>query len=132
MSPEPRIFFRKSISESGTKYLTARIVDHDGTVTVQSDYGGTVNLKIYDLSGSEPETEITNLTRTVASTVFNSLQTWDEDAIGFNFQDDVTSNELGDYLNGDHTLRFCYRLNHTSDGVQTVIFEARVLPHLGT
>lgn len=131
--PEPRIFHRKEISESGTKYCRARLTNRQGVVTVQSDYGGSIGLTVYDITSSTPQTAVFQTNRTVAGTIFNALQDWGEnvDSVGFNFEDEVTSNELGDSLNGAHTLRFCYRLNHTVEGVRTVIFEGRVLPHLG-
>lgn len=127
--PEPRIFFRKLLSETGTKFPAARVVDRDGTVLVQSDLTGTIALQVFDLSGSDPETAIFSTNRTVGSTVFNSLQVWQEDSIGFNFRDSITSNEVS--WDGDKTYRMCYTLRHTSQGNLTVVFEGRTLPLLG-
>lgn len=125
--PEFRFFFRKEMSESGTKYPTARVTNKDRTVTVRSDYTGSVNLKVYDLGSTTPTTAVFETNRTVAATFFNSLQTWAEDPQGYNFQDTagVTSNDVS--WNGGHTYRFCYRATHVTEGVHTIAFEGK--PH---
>lgn len=123
MASNPRVF-RSEVFEPGTKRPRARIVDLDGDVLTQSDFSGSVVLKVYDISSATPTTEVLDTTRTLANVVFNSLQTWTLDTEGFNFGDTITSNEVS--WEGGHTYRICYLLTHTTDGLYPVIFEVRV------
>ena len=127
--PEPRVW-RDKISESGTWYNRARIVDKDGDVQVVSDFTGTVTIKVFDLNSDDADTAVySNTAITVASVITNTLQTWDVDTTGWNFQYGVTSNVFT--REGGHTYRVCYFLTHTSEGVRTLQFEMLVEPALG-
>jgi hypothetical protein len=121
----PRVF-RNEVFESGHKKPTARIVDEDNNVLTQADFTGSVLVRVFDLS-IDPTTAILSNTRTIAATVHNSLQDWEVDGDGFNFQDTVTSNEANGWP-GDHTIRISYLLTKTTGGYLPVAFEVRSLP----
>lgn len=124
--PTVRVF-RSENSETGHKYPTARMVDlQTADVLVQADFTGSVQVRVYDVS-VDPTTAIFSNTRTIAATVFNSLQDWEVDGDGYNFQDTVTSNEVGGW-EGDHLYRFSYLLTRVSGGYYPVVFEMRCLP----
>lgn len=126
MSSQPRVY-RSDVWEAGGKRPRARLTDVDDNVLVQADFSGTVALDVYDLSTATPTTPVFTTTRAVSAVVFNSLQSWTKDAVGFNFGDLITSNEVA--WEGGHSYRISYRLNHT-DGLYPVAFEARCLPLL--
>ena len=110
--------------ESGTKYPTARVVDRDGNVLVQGNFTGAILQRIYDLSSATPQTAILSNTVAVASVIFNTLQTWDIDDVGFNFRTGVTSNEVA--WEGGHSYRFSYLAPHTTQGWIPIVFELKV------
>lgn len=127
--PDPRIW-RDRVSERGTVWHRARLVNRNGAVQVQGDYSGSVTLKVYDLNSDDADTAVySNTAITVASVVTNNLQTWEVDGTGYNFERGVTTNLVD--REGGHTYRFCYFLNHTSEGVHSIVFENEVLPMLG-
>lgn len=122
--PEPRIW-RSRHFEAGTKTLRARVVDRDGTVQTQVNFSGSVQVRGYDLGSATPSTAIySNVALTVAGTIFNSLQTWDLDSTGFNFQTTITSNQIA--WEGGHTYRVSCLLPHTSEGFLPVVFELQI------
>jgi hypothetical protein len=124
----PRIWQAES-HETGTKFPTARVVSLSNTVQTQSNFSGSVLRRVYDLGSATPQTAILSNTATVASVMFNSLQDWDIDDVGFNFRDSVTSNDVGGW-EGNHTYRFEYLLPHTSQGNLPVIFDLKIVPML--
>jgi hypothetical protein len=127
MSSQPRIY-RADVYESGGIRPRARLTDVDDNVLVQADFSGSCTLEVFDLSSAAPTTAAFTATRSLASVVFNSLQSWTKDDIGYNFGDLITSNELA--REGGHTYRISYRLNHATDGTYPVLFEVRCLPLL--
>ena len=133
MSPEPRVW-RNRTSESGTRYHRARLVDRDGSVLDQSSFTGTITAKIFDLDGETPETAVySNASNLISSWVFNSLQTWEDDEDGYNFEGYITSNQYA--YEGGHSYRVCFYLNRASgtpgDGALAVLFENKVEWQLG-
>ena len=127
--PEPRVW-RNRVSESGTKFHRIRLVDRDNNIQVQGNYTGTVTVKVFDLNSDDADTAVySNTAITVASVVTNTLQDWEADATGWNFQHGLTSNNLA--WEGGHTYRVCYFLKHTSEGVHATAFEDLVDPLLG-
>jgi hypothetical protein len=93
-----------------------------------TDFTGSVTVNVFDLSSATPTTAAFTATRTVAGTVFNSLQTWTLDADGYNFGDTITTNELA--REGGHHYRIEYLLTHSTDGLYPVVFEIRAEPLL--
>jgi len=121
------LIFRSEVNEPGSKFPRARLTDfRTDDVLTQASFTGSVELNVYDLSSTAPTTALLTTTRSVASTVFNSLQAWSVDAEGFNFGDTITSNEVA--WEGGHTFRISYLLTHATDGLYPVIFEVRCLP----
>ena len=123
MPVDPRIFLGEAF-EAGTKYPTARVVDRDGNVLVQGSFSGAIQQRVYDLGSEDPATAVLSNTITVASAVFNTLQSWDIDDVGYNFQTGVTSNDVS--WEGGHTYRFSYLFPHTSQGYIPVVYDLKV------
>ena len=127
MASQPRVF-RSDVYESGGIRPRARLTDLADNVLTQADFTGTVSIAVYDISSATPTTAVLSTTRTLSDVVFNSLQTWTKDAVGFNFGDLITSNEVT--REGGHSYRISYLLNHVTDGKYPVLFEIRCLPLL--
>jgi len=121
MASEPQIF-RNEVWEVGPKYPTARIVDKDGTVLAQGDISANIPFSVFDLSAADPDLAIFSTNRVDTTVIFNALQTWDVDSVGFNFQDTVKTNEVT--LEGGRTYRLSYRFQLT-DGTLPLAFEWR-------
>jgi len=119
--PEPQIF-RSIVWEAGPKRPTARVVDHTGQVVTTGDLTGTIALSVYDISSSTPTTAIFSTNRVIGNTVFDSLQPWEVDGQGYNFQDLVTTGEV--VLEGGHTYRLSYRFNG-ANGTIPLLFDWR-------
>jgi hypothetical protein len=119
----PRVWQGEAF-EAGTKFPTARVVDKDGNVQVQANFSGSVLRRVYDISSATPQTAVLSNTTTIASVVFNTLQTWDVDTVGFNFQDSITSNSVA--WEGGHVYRLSYLLPHTTQGYIPVVFDLKI------
>lgn len=132
MAPEPRVW-RGKVSDSGTKYFRSRLVNRNNTVLDQSSFTGNITVKVYDLDGATPETTVySNASLEITNLVYDSLQTWDDDSVGYNFEGSVTSNNVD--MKGGHTYRVCYFLTRASssgEGVMPVMFEAKIEPAYG-
>lgn len=128
--PEFRIW-RDKVSEAGTVWHRARLTNRNRQVLTQADFTGTIQKKVYDLHGADADTALFEGSNTVAATVFNTVQSWDDDGGGYNFEYATTSNEVGGWTGG-HTYRVeCY-YTHTSEGRKCVAFEITPEPLLGT
>ena len=119
--PAPNTW-RGVVWELGAKRPTARVTDEDGNVLVQSDFEANVPLTVYDISSNNVVLFSTN--RAVGGVFFNSLQTWDEDSTGYNFQDTIGTNVV--VLEGGKKVRVEYRPVHTTLGTIPIVFEWRV------
>lgn len=126
--PQPRIW-RDTVWESGTKYHRARLVDRNNNVLTQGDFTGSVYQRVYDMAASNVDDPIYSNVSTIASNVYNSLQTWDDDGTGFNFEGSLSSNAVA--MDGEHTYRVCYFLTHSSEGQYSVVFENKPETLLG-
>jgi hypothetical protein len=127
MANSPRVWTSEHF-EAGTKYPSARVVDKDGNVLVQADFSGSAVVRVYDLSSTTPSTVVYSNTVAVSSVVYNTLQTWDVDAEGFNFQTSITSNNVA--WEGGHTYRISSLLPHSSQGLIPVVHDLRIVPLL--
>lgn len=87
-------------SEDGSATLLGRVTSRDGTGAVQSSGRkllkqadlSSVTWKVFDLSSAAPDTAIVSATLTIASVIFDTLQTdWDVDTTGYTFKYDVAS-----------------------------------------
>lgn len=127
MASAPRVWTSEHV-EAGTKYPTARVVDKNGDVVVQADFSGSAVIRVYDLSSTTPSTAVFSNTVAVSSVVFNSLQSWDVDSEGYNFQTEITSNNVS--WEGGHLYRVSALLPHSSQGYIPVLFDITVVPLL--
>lgn len=131
--PAP-IVYRDRVYESGTKWHRARLVDRNRNILLQADFTGSGTVQVYDLAASNADAAIySNSSLTIASIIFNSLQEWEVDDEGYNFESAVTSNNVT--WEGGHTYRTCYTLKRavsSSEGNLKIIFENLVEPELAT
>ena len=128
--PDPFVE-RSKVYEPGTKYHRSRLVNRNGQVQTQADYTGTVEVRVFDLNSDDADTAVySNTAVTIASVITNTLQSWDADAVGWNFEHGVTSNNL--VWEGGHTFRVEYVFKHTSEGNHTALFEDLVEPSIGS
>lgn len=123
MSSSPRVWSSEHF-EAGSKYPRARVVDRDGNVLVQADFSGSAVVRVYDLGSTTPSTAIFSNTVAISSVIFNTLQTWDVDDEGYNFQTTITSNNVA--WEGGHVYRVSSLLPHTSQGYIPVVHELRI------
>lgn len=121
--PDPRVW-RDDVWEIGLKRPRARVVDQDGTVLTTANITTNIPLKVFNISSSDPDTAIFSTNRVVANTFFDTLQTWARDSTGFNFEDEIGTNEVT--LIGGNTYKVEYTPLHTSDGAIPIVFEWRV------
>jgi hypothetical protein len=123
MPTQPRVWLAEAF-EPGSKYPTARVVDRDGNVLVQGNFTGSIFQRVYDLGSSTPTTALLSNTVAIADVIFNTLQSWDIDDVGFNFRATVTSNQVT--CVGGHTYRFSYLAPHTTQGYIPIVFDLKV------
>lgn len=129
MSAEPRVW-RNKVYESGTKYYRARLVNRDNDIQVQSDYTGLVSVRVWDKEDATTAL-YSNVAITIVSTVTNTLQPWEADSTGWNFEYGITSNAWTNAWEGGHTFRIEAQLKNVLEGVHTVLWESTVEPSLG-
>lgn len=120
MPQSPRVWHTKHF-QAGTKYPAARVVDRDGNVCVQADFSGSVVVRVYDISTTTPSTVVFSNTVAVSTVVFDTLQTWDVDAEGYNYRTSITSNQVA--WAGGHTYRVSSLLPHSTQGYIPVVHE---------
>jgi hypothetical protein len=118
----PRIW-RDQVWESGTKYNRARLVDRNGTLAIQGDFSGVVTTRVYDMAAADIDDPVYSNTTAISSADFNSLQDWEVDGTGYNFEVSIDSNSVA--MDGGHTYRACHSLTHTTEGVWTLVFEMK-------
>jgi len=120
--PQPKIY-RDDVWEVGVKKPRALATDEDGTVLIQADIAVNIPLKVFDLSAADPDLSIFSTNRTNTVVIFDTLQSWDLNDVGFNFEDSISTNEVT--LVGGRTYRVEYLLSHTTDGQLPIVFEWR-------
>lgn len=112
--------------DSGASAM-ARIVDNDGTLILQADFG-TITYGVFDMS--DPGASSNSLT--VATVVFDTLQTdsrWTIDTAGYNFRHDIPASDFG---SGAKNYRFEYKFAPSSGEAFHVVFEIATKDLLGT
>jgi hypothetical protein len=107
-----------------------------GNAIIQSDVSGTITLTIYDISGATPNTAIyTDATLTAANLIFDALQSWSLDGIGYNFRDQVAISDIvaaAAVLEGGKSYKLVYQIPTTSEGNIFVVGVAAIEPHRAT
>jgi len=123
MPTAPRVWTSEAF-EAGTKYPTARVVDKDGNVCVQSDFATNGIVRVYDISSSTPSTLVLSNTVAISTLINNTLQSWDVDDVGWNFQTTITSNQVA--WEGGHTYRVSTLLPHDTQGYIPVVHDIKI------
>lgn len=95
---------------------------------MQADFTGSVVKRVWDVE--DPSEAIASNTSNITATVFNSLQEWDDDARGYNFEQGTTSNQIGGW-EGGHTYRVEVMLTHVTEGPKVLAFEVTPDPLFG-
>jgi hypothetical protein len=120
-----QVFETQLTFEDSTAYILARIRGTTGSlITIASI--STIQLKVYDAEDAEATpVEIASRDITVASTVFDTLQTdsgWDtaKDATGFNFKVEVL---VADIPRGGKKYRFEFKFTNTSSKIWHFVAE---------
>lgn len=111
--------------EDSAPTLLARIKKADGNYVTQAALT-SITCKVYDLQGTTPDTATATPTVTIASSIFDTLQTggmWTADSTGYNFSH---TQESTIFANGDHTYLVEYLFTPTSGGAWWVVFEVYV------
>lgn len=83
----------------------------------------SIQRKIFDLDGPTPTTATDTTSLTVASAIFNTLQTdgrWTVDGTGYNFRDNVVASF---FPSGDRRYRIEYKFTGSSGEVFFAVFE---------
>lgn len=85
---------RGCVAEDSTATLRARLVDSSDNLITQSQIS-SISYTVFD---DDLETIIDSGTASVLETIYNTLQTWDLDDVGFNFKHSLleTAFPLGD------------------------------------
>jgi hypothetical protein len=123
MPNAPRVWTSKAF-EAGNKYPSARVVDRNGNVIVQADCGTNATVRVYDLGSLTPNTAVFSNVVAVSSVVYDTLQTWDIDDDGFNFQTEIGSNDVE--WEGGHTYRVSSLLPHLTQGLIPVVHDIKI------
>lgn len=132
------LVIKEPIEEDTNPTFFRRLVNALGVALVKADVTASgVTLRVYDLSGDDPNTVVMTLSSLDPSTTYNGyvlmydvLQTtgWTKDAIGYNFLhyavDLSTITAAAAY--GGHTLRFEYQFQLTIGGYAWAAFECVV------
>ena len=110
----------ETIWEDGDATNLAR-VHLDGSNITQAGIT-TIIRKIFDLDTATPTTAIDTTSLTIASAVFDTLQTddrWTEDSTGYNFRDVVAGSE---YATANHRYRVEYVFTSSGGAVFPVVY----------
>lgn len=106
--------------------LRAQWPDEDDNLFQTTSFS-SLTLRVYDLSVSNTTTPVFSNARTVATVLTNVAQSWALDGTGYNFADNVLTNEVA--YEGGHTYRWSYEGVRTDGtGSERLAFEARADP----
>jgi hypothetical protein len=99
--------------EDGGATVLARVLGNSGAAITQASLTG-ISYKVFDLQSATPDTAIATGTVTVATSVFDTLQTdaiWSADSTGYNFKHALAATC---FPNGDRTYRVEYLFDPAS------------------
>ena len=113
--------WRDTVSESGTWYHRALMLNRFDQVQVVNDYGATALVQVFDLQASNVSTAIYSNTRSISAILTNTLQDWDVNTVGYNLEITNLSNAFD--RQGGHTYRICAYLPHDLEGTHAVVWE---------
>lgn len=113
---------RETIWEDAAIQCLARVTGLAGAAITQTSLS-SITYKIFDLNGATPNTPISSGTLTIASVVFDALQTdarWTLDTTGYNFRHAHVPTA---FPIGDHTYRIEYVFTPTNGDAFPGVFE---------
>jgi len=89
--------FESIVPEDSQPHLLSRFTKSNGVNAQQADVA-SIALKVFDLDSDTPNTATVTRALTVASVVFDTLQTslWTRDSTGYNFKAQLASTDLPD------------------------------------
>lgn len=108
--------------EDGGATCLARVRGADGNYITQASLIG-ITYKAFDLSSSTPDTATSTGTVSIASSVFDTLQTdsmWTTDDTGYNYRHTIPASVLA---TGDHVYRVEYKFDSVSGEDFFLVFE---------
>ena len=116
---------RATVWEDSGATCMARVVGQAGTAVTQASLT-SIAYKVFDLDGATPDTATATGTLTVATAVYDTLQTsdsrWTVDTTGWNFLDTVAA-ASANLPTGDHRYRVEYVFTPASGQTFRVVFE---------
>lgn len=104
---------RATIWEDGGATCLARVYGNAGTAITQASLSA-IGCKVFDQDSTAPATAVASTSLTVASVVFDTLQTggpWSKDATGYNFKHTLSSSW---FATGNHRYRVEYKFDPAS------------------
>lgn len=108
--------------EDSSVTCLARIVGPDGNNATQSNVGA-ITCSVFDRTGTTPDVATQTPTVSVASAVYNALQTdsrWSVDSTGYNFAHTITPTGPA---TGEHSYRIVYTVTFTTAEVAKMHFQ---------
>lgn len=117
------------IWEDGEATIMARVVGADGTAVQQADVT-SIGYQIFNLMSGTPDTAVKTGTYTIATVVFDTLQTdarWTVDSTGYNFRA-THPTEAGVFDTGGDRYRIEALFNPATGEDFWVVFEVLAQP----
>lgn len=114
-----------TILEGSDSFPRARFEAEDGTALVQADIT-SIAREVFDLESTTPDVAVDSSAPAVATVIFDTLQTpssWVEDAIGYNFKDNVEASIVAE---GGHRYRVEYVYTLATGHLRSKVFEITV------
>jgi hypothetical protein len=97
------------------------VAGEDGNLVLQADVA-TLKYSAYPIGDTTQATPLaSNVSLTVSACVFNTLQTWTTDSIGFNFQATIPASVFSDM--GNRVVRVIFTFTLTSGNVFQVVWD---------
>lgn len=119
-----------SVWEDGGASFMARITGTDGANIVQADVS-SITYTVYDLSDNSVVSGHDGASLTVASVVFDTLQTdarWRADATGYNFRHAIAATA---FPTGAKTYRLEYKFTPASGAVYWLVYSVTAQDLIG-
>jgi hypothetical protein len=113
---------QSQVWEDGGATCLARVHGNDAAAITQATIS-TITYKLYDVTGATPTTVVTSASLTVASVVYDALQTdsrWTADGTGYNFAHTVAAASLSD---ANRAYRVEYRFVPATGEAFHAVFE---------
>ena len=113
---------KATVWEDGGATCLARVLGNAGTAITQASLT-SIGCKVFDLNSTTPETAVSTPTVTIASAVFDTLQTdarWTVDSTGYNFLFVIAASVL---TTGDHRYRVEFKFTPASGEVFWLVYE---------